>query len=171
MDSKSTLVDLFRHQEWADAEHWRIIMQQPALYDDRALRERLHHIHLVQRGFHFVTAGAEVKLSKPEDFPTAGALLEFARQYHRQAAPFVAGLTDAALDEKVSPPWFKDPPLALSRGEALLQAAMHSQWHRGQNATRLRELGAAPPMTDYIVWLWKGRPVPDWPRAGQAAER
>ena len=36
---------------------------------------------------------------------------------------------------------------------------MHSHYHRGQNATRLRELGGEPPMTDLIVWYWKGRPV------------
>jgi uncharacterized damage-inducible protein DinB len=39
---------------------------------------------------------------------------------------------------------------------------MHSHYHRGQNATRLRELGGEPPMTDLIVWYWKGRPRPDW---------
>jgi uncharacterized damage-inducible protein DinB len=39
---------------------------------------------------------------------------------------------------------------------------MHSQHHRGQNATRLRELGGEPPMTDLIVWYWKGRPGPRW---------
>jgi len=43
-------------------------------------------------------------------------------------------------------------------GEALTQMAMHSQWHRGQNATRLRELGAQPPTVDLIAWYWKGRP-------------
>jgi uncharacterized damage-inducible protein DinB len=37
--------------------------------------------------------------------------------------------------------------------------ALHSQHHRGQNATRLRELGAVPPATDLIVWYWKGRPA------------
>ncbi len=44
---------------------------------------------------------------------------------------------------------------------------MHGQGtgDRGQNATRLRELGGEPPLTDYIAWLWKGRPAPDWERA------
>ena len=40
--------------------------------------------------------------------------------------------------------------------------AMHSQYHRGQNAMILRELGGEPPTTDLIVWHWKGRPDPDW---------
>ena len=39
---------------------------------------------------------------------------------------------------------------------------MHSHYHRGQNATRLRELGAEPPGTDLIVWYWKSRPAPAW---------
>ena len=46
--------------------------------------------------------------------------------------------------------------------EALTQAAMHSHYHRAQNATRLRELRGAPPLTDLIVWWWKGRPEPVW---------
>ena len=46
--------------------------------------------------------------------------------------------------------------------EALTQCAMHSQWHRGQNAMRLRELGGEPPAVDLIVWYWKGRPEAQW---------
>ena len=55
------------------------------------------------------------------------------------------------------------PPLEITVEEALVQAVMHSQHHRGQNATRLRELGGEPPTTDFIVWLWQGRPEPAWP--------
>ena len=39
-----------------------------------------------------------------------------------------------------------------------MQCVMHSQYHRGQNATRLRELGGSPPITDYILWLYKSKP-------------
>jgi uncharacterized damage-inducible protein DinB len=39
---------------------------------------------------------------------------------------------------------------------------MHSHYHRGQNATRLRELGGDPPGTDLITWIWKGRPAASW---------
>ena len=34
--------------------------------------------------------------------------------------------------------------------------------HRGQNATRVRELNGVPPTTDLIVWQWKGRPDGAW---------
>ena len=61
-----------------------------------------------------------------------------------------------------SMPWFTNPPLSITVAEALTQCAMHSHYHRGQNATLLRELGGVPPATDLIVWQWKGRPAGTW---------
>jgi uncharacterized damage-inducible protein DinB len=40
---------------------------------------------------------------------------------------------------------------------------MHSTYHRGQVNARLRELGIEPPLTDYIAWIWFGRPEAEWP--------
>ena len=65
------------------------------------------------------------------------------------------------MEEIIEVPWFK-PPAKISVRQALTQAAMHSHYHRGQNATRLRELGGVPPMTDYIVWLKNGQPAAQW---------
>ena len=45
-----------------------------------------------------------------------------------------------------------------------LHLALHTAHHRGQVNARLRELGAEPPLVDYIAWLWKGRPDAMWPR-------
>jgi uncharacterized damage-inducible protein DinB len=39
---------------------------------------------------------------------------------------------------------------------------MHSHYHRGQNAARLRELEGVPPGTDFIEWLRQGQPVAKW---------
>jgi uncharacterized damage-inducible protein DinB len=58
-------------------------------------------------------------------------------------------------------PWFQ-PPLKISVRHALTQAAMHSHYHRGQNATRLRDPGGVPPGTDFIVWLRDGKPSAKW---------
>ena len=65
------------------------------------------------------------------------------------------------LEELIEIPWFT-PPVTVSRRHALTHAAMHSHYHRGQNATRLRELGGAPPMTDFIIWLRNGQPSAPW---------
>jgi len=73
----------------------------------------------------------------------------------------IGELDDARLAETIEVPWFK-PPLNISVRHALTQAAMHSHYHRGQNATRLRELGGVPPGTDFIEWLRQGKPGPRW---------
>jgi len=158
----SLLVDLYRHQEWADAELWWAVAACPAAVADKALLQRWHHIHLVQRAFYSIVTKRDVEVTKPEDFADAAALREYARAYHQQIIPLVESLTATQLAEMLAVPWFKEPPILINVGEALLQAVMHSQWHRGQNATRLRELGGEPPLTDYIIWIWKDRPASAW---------
>jgi uncharacterized damage-inducible protein DinB len=72
----SYLDELFAHQEWADAEDWRAIEAHPAALADKAIRERLLHIHLVQHGFLWVTSPQrpEVAFKKLENFPSISAL-------------------------------------------------------------------------------------------------
>ena len=157
------LLDLFAHQAWADAEHWRTAAALPVAREDRVLLDRLHHIHLVQRAFVWAVGDRErpMALSQAGDFGFE-ALRDFARDAHAMADGLLSGVTEARLAHPVDIPWFRDPPLTLTVLEALTQCAMHSQWHRGQNAVRLRELGATPPLADLIVWYWKGRPAPAW---------
>lgn len=159
----SLLRDLFSHQAWADAEHWRAFEAHPGALADQALLTRLHHIHLVQRAFLAVATGQPLQRRKPEEYAGPAELRQEARAYHDAAAAFCDTVTDARLGELVTVPWFKDPPCTIKLSEALTQAVMHSHFHRGQNATRLRELGATPPHSDYIVWLWRGRPAAQWP--------
>ena len=33
---------------------------------------------------------------------------------------------------------------------------------RAQVATRVRDLGGEPALTDYIAWIWMNRPLPEW---------
>ena len=157
-----TLSDLISHQAWADAMHWRALAAHAGALDDPAVQERLRHIALVQSAFLDVLRGRAPRLPPPGDEPSMQALLPAVRQYHEEAAAFVASAAPR-LDELVQIPWFRDPDCRIPVREALLQVALHSQGHRAQNATRLRELGGQAPMTDYVVWLWKGRPAPEWP--------
>ena len=139
------LRDFYGHQVWADAEQWHCIEAQPSAAGDVAIKNRLHHIHMVQRVFLWAVSDrtAALEVTKPDDFASLADLKRYARDYHDM-------------------PWFTNPPLSITVIEALTQCAMHSHYHRGQNATRLRELGADPPGTDLIVWYWKGRPAPTW---------
>jgi uncharacterized damage-inducible protein DinB len=158
------LRDFCDHQAWADAEHWRAIEAHSPAAADAAIRARLHHIHIVQRAFAWAVGdrAAGFSFTKPEDFGSLAELEAYARGSHEEIARFLAGATAATLDRRVAIPWFSDPPLSITVTEALTQCAMHSHYHRGQNATRLRELGGEPPLTDLIAWYWKGRPAPAW---------
>ncbi|HYM77163.1 MAG TPA: DinB family protein [Candidatus Dormibacteraeota bacterium] len=159
----SYLEELYAHQEWADAEHWRAFEAHPAAFDDKAIRERLLHIHLVQHGFLWVTAPQrpEFAFKKLEDFASMAELKKYACQGLAELNDRVKELDPASMEEIIEVPWFR-PPAKISVRQALTQAAMHSHYHRGQNATRLRELGGVPPTTDFIVWLLKGQPQAQW---------
>ena len=161
----SLLRDLFKHQAWADAEYWRVIEAHPPAREDGVIHNRLHHIHLVQRLFIWAVGdrNCEFAFGKPGDFKTFDELKAFARESLVITEQFLTGVTETRLSESVTFSWFKDPPLTINVTEALTQCVMHSQWHRGQNAARLRELGGEPPTVDLIVWFWKGRPTAQWP--------
>jgi uncharacterized damage-inducible protein DinB len=156
----STLRDLIDHQLWADAQHWDAIEAHAPAAADAPIRARLHHLHLVQRAFVWIVGdrATAFEFSQLEDFASIAALRDFARASHERIVVCRDGVSEARLADPIEVPWFKDPPLTITVGEALTQMAMHSQWHRGQNATRLRELGVEPPRVDLIVWYWKGRP-------------
>jgi uncharacterized damage-inducible protein DinB len=85
-----------------------------------------------------------------------------------QAAELLETLDSVMLKRQVNFPWAEDlvkrwgraQPVTLA--ESLLQIWSHSSYHRGQMNRRLRELGAEPPLTDYVVWIWMGRPTAEW---------
>jgi uncharacterized damage-inducible protein DinB len=156
------LLDLYGHQAWADAEHWSALQAHPGALEDSAIRDRLYHYHLTQRAFLLVVRGDALSFPRLEDFPTMMSLKDYARSYHKEALELVRRSSDSELERIVVIPWFKDPPISVTIAQALTQATMHSQYHRGQNASRLRELGGTPPLTDLIVWYWKGRPEAKW---------
>jgi len=159
----SYLDELYAHQEWADAEHWRALEGHPAALDDRSIRDRLHHIHLVQSGFLWVLGPrtADFAMTKVEDYTNMADLKAFGRRCHADMAAMLGGISETRLLETIEVPWFR-PALKISVRHALMQVTMHSHYHRGQNATHLRELGGVPPGTDFIEWLRLGQPAAKW---------
>ena len=159
------LRDLYGHQEWADAEHWRALEAHPPALADRAILDRLHHIHQVQHFFLWAIGDRQVtpRITKPADFADPDALKEYGRSGHRALAEFLAAAKAERFAELLPMmPWAPDSSAPLTVERALTQAAMHSHYHRGQNATRLRELGGVPPTTDLIVWYWANQPAANW---------
>ncbi|HEY5609786.1 MAG TPA: DinB family protein [Thermoanaerobaculia bacterium] len=162
-------LDLYRHMAWADATVWRVALATPECQGDEKLKTLLHHVHMVQRAFFSVWTQTQPEYPEASEFPDLLSIAAWGREIHQKLAPFVDAIHDDQLDDPVILPWAKrlterfGQPEATRFRETLLQIPMHSQYHRGQANIRLRELGAEPPLVDYIAWVWFGRPPASWP--------
>jgi uncharacterized damage-inducible protein DinB len=65
---------------------------------------------------------------------------------------FVGALGDADLDRMVSYRDTAGTPFTTPLSQMLRHVVNHSSYHRGQVVTMLRQLGAAAPATDLIVF-------------------
>ena len=78
--SNDWLRNLYGHQEWADAEHWRALSEHPAAGDDEAIHNRLHHIHFVQHAFLWTVGDRKspFAVTTAEDFASFDELRSYA---------------------------------------------------------------------------------------------
>ena len=159
--------DTFQHMAWADAQIWTIVVGT-SIRDERVLGT-LMHIHETQHAFLNAWVGRPMRRWKRDEFQTPRDLLNWGQAFHEEAAGYLGSLTESALDGLCIVPWARyftrtqgGQPQDTTLRETLHQVVSHSMHHRGQVATRLRELGHAPPATDYIIWLWSGRPPTEW---------
>jgi len=157
---------LLGHAEWAEALVWQSVLALPK--EDTELQAKLYHLHMVQWAYLHIWRGESVKPRELGSFATPLSLCAWAREYYLELPSYLAGLSDADLGREVRFPWADRLVQRFGRArpatwaESALQVAMHSGYHRGQVALRLRELGAEPPLTDFIAWVWMDRPVADW---------
>ena len=149
------LQDLARHQVWADGTHWKALHENPALLEDAEIRTRLNHILSAAKTLTTLARGGK---------PEPGGMQPIESPDQLEAAmvqantDFCKALASIDLDAVISLPRGPQGPFETPAWVLLLQALTHSQHHRGQNASRMRQLGGKPPMTDFIVWYATGRP-------------
>ena len=153
--------DLIAHGEWANAVFFKAWGKSPAR-DHEEMRSRVAHFVGVQNAFMSIFKG-EIPSGPPGGPPPTFAELE-TRAEHSHAAlkDFTVAADDESLSRKVQIPWFPDPPCLITVEQALVQVAMHTQHHRGQCMTRLKDFGGEPKNVDWIIWLWKQKPNARW---------
>jgi uncharacterized damage-inducible protein DinB len=155
------LRDLAAHAAWADAMFFGAWGSSGAV-DSEDLRRRAGHIFGVQQGFLSILRTEPFGMPPSGPPPTFEELKARGESAHAALRDYVAALDPADLSRSVQVPWFPDPPCIVTVAEALVQVAMHSQHHRGQCMTRLKDVGGEPRNVDWIIWLWKGKPPADW---------
>jgi uncharacterized damage-inducible protein DinB len=160
--------DLMTHMEWADAQTWRSIRAMAGEGSDQRLKYLLHHIHLVQWVYLQAWRGDPFVVTELSAYAELSAVEAWARPYYPMAAAFAEAADESRLAAPIDFPWSNliaekfgtIRPATLS--ESAYQVFSHTTYHRGQVATRVRELAGEPPTVDFLVWVWAGKPAPEW---------
>ena len=141
---------LYRYQFWADDELLKAVDAcEPAPQDPQMLHA-LQHIATAQLYLLSQFKNDSFDMARfREQAPYAGIVERF-RDAHAANEAFLEALTEADLSRPFLMPYFKANFTLL---EGMTQIILHSQNHRGQCLTRLRELGVKPPTLDYILWV------------------
>jgi uncharacterized damage-inducible protein DinB len=149
------LRDLARHQTWADTAHWKALHENSTLLEDPEIRKRLNHMLMALRMLTTLAQGETPDPSGTKDIEPPNQLKA---ALEKANADLIEALNTIELQRMIALPRGPQGPWEAPAGVLLLQAIMHSQHHRGQNASRMRQLGATPPMTDFVIWYALGRP-------------
>jgi uncharacterized damage-inducible protein DinB len=153
--SSALLRDLARHQAWADAAHFKALRENTKLLEDSEIRNRLNHTIAALRRLTRLAKGETEDRSDSSEIDSAD---ELQAALERANSELIAALDTVDHQSVVDLPRGPRGPWRAPAGVLLLQAVTHSQHHRGQNASRMRQLGAAPPLTDFLIWYALGRP-------------
>ena len=153
---------LTRYNAWANK---LIFDAVAALPDDEATKERVslfkNMVHTLNHNF-VIDSIWQAHLEGREhgyearNTPGHPPLAELWRTQQAIDAWYIAwsdGLSDAALDEKVSFTLIGGNPGEMTRGEILLHVVNHTSYHRGFVADLFFQVPARPPTTDLPVFL------------------
>jgi uncharacterized damage-inducible protein DinB len=174
---EDVIADLMRHMEWADALVWKTVIASPSAATNEVIRDRLHHLHNTQHAF------LQVWQKPRQDLPGVNpldvdidALARWARSFYERVVSDESTLNEESLHRRIPDSLLQKAEQGLGPGASLpgigdtvLQVVLHSAYHRGQINKKLRELGCEPPLTEYFIWVWRGRPRPEWPLETESA--
>jgi uncharacterized damage-inducible protein DinB len=152
--------DLFAHQAYADASMLHAIARHEPAAGDPELRKLLHHILVSHRFWIHLCQGIAFSVEEESLVPdTLGPILARYRETQDLEHDWLARIDESDLSRALESSYFPGRRVAVS--EALVQVCLHTQGHRAQCATRLRQLGGEPPPVDFIAWIAE-RPSPPW---------
>ncbi len=151
---------LFAYNEWANA---RLFNALDELTEEQFRQPITSSFSSVQNTVSHIVAAEWVWLQrwKGESLPSApdwstGASREQLRQalegVQAERAEFLAQLADERLDEFVAYRNPKGDEYRNKLSDSFQHLVNHSTYHRGQAATLLRQVGVAPPATDFVLY-------------------
>ncbi|MEO8033546.1 MAG: DinB family protein [Acidobacteriota bacterium] len=156
----SDVQDLYRYNEWANRRLLTAAQELPSealLRDlggsDRSLRDVLAHI--ISAEWVWLERWRGMSPTATPDWVAAGGLtvlMEKLTEVETGRANFLRDVSDSALSSEIDFRYLSGCPGNHVLSDLLTHVVNHSTYHRGQVAAMLRQLGATPPSTDFVVF-------------------
>jgi uncharacterized damage-inducible protein DinB len=146
----SGLVDLFKHNAWANERLFRALepldaailkATVPGTYDN--VWETLRHIAWAQHGYLTALTG-ETPMGRPDRIHEMAEIGELLRQ---SSEGFIKVAAEIPADRVLHGKW-RGEPFTLPAWHFYIQAINHATEHRSQIATILTQQGITPPEMD-----------------------
>jgi uncharacterized damage-inducible protein DinB len=86
-----------------------------------------------------------------EDFPTLAAISKRWSTVEREMREYLAGLSEEALERPTTCVSTRGQTWTYALWRMIFHLLNHQSYHRGQVTTLLRQLGARPPVVDFLA--------------------
>jgi len=152
---------LYDYNRWANA---RVHDAVAKLTAEQYTRDLSNSFHSVRDTLTHILAAEWIWLKRwhgespkalldPADFPNLAALRARRTEVEREQTAFVNNLTDVLLNAPISYLNLKGETWTYPLWQMMQHLVNHSTYHRGQVTTMLRQLGAAPAATDFLLFF------------------
>lgn len=151
---------LFEYNHWANDRVFEAVSRlTPEQYtkdtksSHRCVRDTFVHVISAEWIYLQRVSGTSPKsLWSPLDFPTVSKLKDRWIKLAREQMAFIRSLTDEELKKPISYINLAGEPFTYPLWQILQHVVNHSSYHRGQITTMLRQLGATPEATDFLLF-------------------
>jgi uncharacterized damage-inducible protein DinB len=158
---------LYAYNRWANA---KVLKAVSALTKEqftrdlggsyRSVRDTLVHIMSAEWIWLMRWKGTSSQaMHNPAEFPRMDVVRTKWSQIEREQAEFVKGVTDRSLTEVISYVNTQGETWQYTLAHMMQHLVNHSSYHRGQVSLMLRQLGAEPVPTDFLVFFDMGGKV------------
>jgi uncharacterized damage-inducible protein DinB len=158
--NREDILDLYRYNAWASGRIFAAARPLPpeALNRDlgssfRSIRDTL--AHMVGSEWVWFERWTGPSPASPPDWIASSGLEELAVKLgdlEARRRDFLSALDDAELERARPFKLFSGRAGEAPLRDLLVHLANHSTYHRGQVVTMLRQVGAAAPSTDYLIF-------------------
>ncbi len=152
---------LYKYNRWANAQVLGAVsrLTEEQFTKDlssghRSVRDTLTHIVGAEWIYLMRWNGTSPKaLFDPMDFPNLSSFRTKWAEVEREQTDFVNGVTDESLENVIAYVNTKGEEWRYPLWQMMQHVVNHSSYHRGQVATLLRQLGAEPAPTDFLIFF------------------